>query len=360
MDDKTSRDEINFRDEIKEGIKLIQENRYLDPNIKKDEYAFNYWVLTNIYKLDESVCYDNITEYNDKGIDCFVHHEESKELYIIQNKYYGENTPLKREEVVDFLHTPITILNAGNYPKKRSKLQEIYNQAKNDNGYKIFLHLYVTNDKKNPTIEQAVQKRRKSKEDDIFIDLFYLSDLKEKFYGKEYTHNRLKVSLSLPVKRRALSILPGPHKLPKMKTIVYYVVAQVNEIYTIWKKAEEDDYPLFEENIRDYLGGDGKINKQIINTLKDEDERNDFFYYNNGITIICETVEEHKQKKKKQKTKIDIEDPQVVNGCQTVSSIAEVLRNYNDKEMKDEFSEVFVMTRILQIKKSERKRQKIL
>ena len=70
-----------FLKQIQDDIDNIKEEySYLNENILKDEYAFNYWILSRIFNIDEELIETSITEYNDKGIDCFVHFEENKEL----------------------------------------------------------------------------------------------------------------------------------------------------------------------------------------------------------------------------------------------------------------------------------------
>ena len=82
----TAKSEV-FLNQIKEDIAVLQENfKDVDPRIEKDEYAFNYWILSRIYSMDEELIPTNITEYDDKNIDCFVYYENRKELYIIQNQ----------------------------------------------------------------------------------------------------------------------------------------------------------------------------------------------------------------------------------------------------------------------------------
>ncbi len=133
----------NFRKQLQEDIEFIKNNyNHLDPNLEKDEYAFNFWIQTKMYEVDEEVAINNITEYNDKGIDCFVSYEDTKELYLIQNKYYSEQTNINVKEVTHFLHTSIAKLEEGNY--KNQELQKLYNQAKTDDKYKIWLHFYIT------------------------------------------------------------------------------------------------------------------------------------------------------------------------------------------------------------------------
>ena len=120
-----------FREQIKEDMKSLQEDLSWDEKIKDNPaYTFNYWVLINMYHLDQEMCFNHITEYKDKGIDCYVHYEENKELYIIQNKYYSETTPLDNKHISDFLTRPIASLESGNY--KNKDLQKAYNTAKLD------------------------------------------------------------------------------------------------------------------------------------------------------------------------------------------------------------------------------------
>ena len=82
----------DFRKQIAEDIKEYQELYPTMKNLQKDEWAFNFWILDKIFKEDENVIEEKIIDYNDKGIDCYIWHEELKNLYIIQNKYYDDNS----------------------------------------------------------------------------------------------------------------------------------------------------------------------------------------------------------------------------------------------------------------------------
>ena len=64
---------------------------------------------------------------------------------------------------------------------------------------------------------------------------------------------------------------------------------------------------LFEDNVRDYQG-ETVINSEIRETLQENAQR--FVLLNNGITIVCDEVQEGNRK-------ISITNPQIVNGCQT-------------------------------------------
>lgn len=75
------------------------------------------------------------------------------------------------------------------------------------------------------------------------------------------------------------------------------------------------------------------------------------FYYNNGITIICDSMTkiETQPSDYNMNAKFYITNPQVVNGCQTVNSIYEYLQNVAPSELEREFKDTFVMLKILVI-----------
>lgn len=70
---------------------------------------------------------------------------------------------------------------------------------------------------------------------------------------------------------------------------------------------------LFNDNVRDYLGNQGAINREIEETVINSPEM--FLLCNNGVTIVCTGFEQIRDKL------VRIENPQIVNGCQTSNAI---------------------------------------
>lgn len=68
---------------------------------------------------------------------------------------------------------------------------------------------------------------------------------------------------------------------------------------------------MFEDNVRDSQGF-STVNQEILSTLKTYPER--FVLFNNGITIVCRSV-------KIENGRYVLENPQIVNGCQTCNMI---------------------------------------
>lgn len=75
---------------------------------------------------------------------------------------------------------------------------------------------------------------------------------------------------------------------------------------------------IFESNIRKFLSVKTRVNKQLRQSLLSEPE--EVFYYNNGITIVVKGFEELSN------NKIKLIEPQIVNGAQTSSTIADIIR----------------------------------
>ena len=74
---------------------------------------------------------------------------------------------------------------------------------------------------------------------------------------------------------------------------------------------------IFESNIRKFLPVKTKVNKQLRETLLKEPE--EVFYYNNGVTIVVKDFEV-------KGNEIKLLEPQIVNGAQTSTTIADIVR----------------------------------
>ena len=97
------------------------------------------------------------------------------------------------------------------------------------------------------------------------------------------------------------------------------------------------DY-LFESNVRDYEG-DVEVNAQILATLTNNSDTVDFWWLNNGITVVSDRVTPADSKT------LVIDEPQIVNGLQTSS----VIHQYFSDRTPDAKAETrHVMVRILQ------------
>ena len=100
---------------------------------------------------------------------------------------------------------------------------------------------------------------------------------------------------------------------------------------------------LLERNIRRYLGLNGnRVNEAVANTLRDADQRPNFYFYNNGITIICSQFRHNALLS--ENTAVLLDGLQIVNGGQTSRTIQQIA-----KSIGPEVAEAQVLVRIYEL-----------
>ncbi|MEG0577723.1 MAG: AIPR family protein [Bacilli bacterium] len=339
----------NFKKQIEEDIKEYQEELPYVTNIEKDEWVFNYWVLDKLFYEDEELIEDKIIDYHDLGVDAFEVYEDTKDIFLVQNKYYSENTAISAEYVKnDFLLRAITALENGTY-KKSEELQSAFTKYKNHSDFAVYLQLFVTNNKHSKEADDYVKEFNVC-HPKYHAKIFYLDDIEERYYGEM---QQIKKNISIKVesvnKGTILNINTEGYKLENVLD-AKYVLAPVVSVYRFYRDSIEKSYPIFDKNIREYLGNKG-VNKNIYRTLLDKEERKNFFYYNNGITIICDKMGKITTQPSENNMNVafSIDNPQIVNGCQTVNSIYEALKNVDPTLLEREYKDTFVMLKILEI-----------
>jgi len=99
---------------------------------------------------------------------------------------------------------------------------------------------------------------------------------------------------------------------------------------------------VFNENIRVYLRQSTKINKQIYSSIEKKEENFNFFFYNNGITAICDSYEHPNT----DSPTVTIKNFQIVNGGQTIHSIYEAYKNGLVENIKN----IYLLLRLYEVK----------
>ena len=97
---------------------------------------------------------------------------------------------------------------------------------------------------------------------------------------------------------------------------------------------------LLEKNVRKFLGGTNAVNKQIRETIISKDNEN-FFFLNNGITIVAKNVKAHLMT---DAPIIKMDSINIINGGQTCKTIQETLSK-NDVDV----SKCYVLVRIYEL-----------
>src|SRR5205085_1772823 len=111
--------------------------------------------------------------------------------------------------------------------------------------------------------------------------------------------------------------------------------ALLHELY------DEHGSRLLELNVRSYLQAKGKINKGILETLRNDPA--DFMAYNNGITVVAERILFGPLANGREGI-VELQGMQIVNGGQTTASI-----HRSAKEFEADLSKVFVQGKIVTV-----------
>lgn len=193
------------------------------------------------------------------------------------------------------------------------KLKQIWNivNSENINQIKVF---YVTNN--DLSLECKVHNYNDKISEFSNISQILKKDISLQIVGLEnYSKIRTGILLELPedVKNsKSVVVLEKMFENRDKNT----VVAEISLKNLALLVREHRNY-IFFSNVRNYKGLN-KINKGMVETF-DKHPKN-FWFYNNGITIVCR---DYKVKKvlEKDACLFEIFAPQIVNGCQTASTI---------------------------------------
>lgn len=128
----------------------------------------------------------------------------------------------------------------------------------------------------------------------------------------------------------------------------FYGQVAAADIGELWKQYGSR---LFSENIRNLLSK-SDINDRMLNTLKTASRL--FWYYNNGITIICDHVEKKKMGGRDRSTGVfQTKNLSIVNGAQTTGTIGAYYVSLSDEEVEHSFADAYVQVKVIQTKDDE-------
>lgn len=117
-------------------------------------------------------------------------------------------------------------------------------------------------------------------------------------------------------------------------------------VMEIYRLMEEFGDSLLEKNIRRYLGKN-IVNDGIERTLLDDEKRQNFFFFNNGATMICKKFSFNGLQE--QDWIVKTSDLQIINGGQTCKTIYQTVKANPDTD----FSRTYLLVRLYEVDDSE-------
>lgn len=282
--------------------------------LSKDK-AFLFWFATAVLELSEDDAREamSVEGANDKGIDLFWVDDAEGRVIIAQGKYSASFmirptiAPVtKLESCLNWLANPEALRRDGK--PDLAQAAEDYIKAEKD-GYGVELWFVYTGPKcQNVDRQISVYNQNTSNLEKRRAFRHYHADLLEASWEEtEGVYRRIDSA--------TISIANGK-VLPFDGAFGEALVATVpgDEIVLLYDKYEDR---LFDRNVRLFLGvRKGSVNAGIAETLGDVKASQNFWAYNNGITIICDSFDVDN-------STVRIKNFSIVNGCQTAVSLAQ-------------------------------------
>ena len=316
-------------------------------NIDSISMAFIFMILEKLYpEIDDP--FEYITDGGrDLSIDACYIDESKKTINVFQFKYTSNFETVKNKDGIKEKELNDLILKLeGIWNKKQDFLKRANNKTKEaikgiwrafEGGYLKTNVYFITNHQ--TTINNNNQTIGKKQ-------------IKEKFNGKLKVLN-LGQLVKLIISREFSSVniklqLKGKNYFEESTGDIRALIGEVNALTFLKSILNEGNDEIiedvFNENVRVYLRSNTKINKQIYQSI--ENEKNyKFFYYNNGITAICDSFE-HNQS---DGPIVNLKNFQIVNGGQTMHSIYEAYKN----GLGNKVANIHLLLRIYEVKNRE-------
>ena len=322
----------SYYKQIKESLEDIK-NNYDYKNLSN---AFIHWYLKNhLFLEEEEIAEALIDGSGDNGIDAILLKEEEKELTVMQFKFpqnmSGINSEISKADILKTLEGFDILIDKkidqeSNLQFKQFKERINDMDIYNFNIYFISFNKGIDSDSNKKTVENF---EKKFKED-------YGSELKIKIHDKKIISNiyeKINRKNNLEITLQYKQLFPA-YDIEPMNIKSYVGLINGESLISSIKDSIET---IFDENIRLYEGKTN-VNNSIKATASDPKESEMFYFYNNGITIICDKVSNSPNK-----LSVSLKGVSIVNGCQTVTSLYEL---YTQNKLE---SGVDILTRIIEI-----------
>ena len=303
---------------IKEEAEKIKEKE----SYNNLSLAFAHWFLHVQYGLNEQEISESLIDGDgDYGIDAFIHDENNKKLEIFQFKFPNKTETIKKEIPQNDIYKVINGFNYLLYPSEELQLknasQNFINLKENLRTSEIFkfkINFVSFNQgvvDNTEILTNFINKIQKETGIDISYSTYNVHTISN-IYEKLQRKNSVSINLTYTTLQQAYTA----------NNIESYVgLINSNDLI---KSIDEKIGVIFDENIR-LAEKKSRVNDNIKKTASN-DSSEMFYFYNNGITFICDSIENSPNSRIAK-----LEGASIVNGCQTVTSLFEV---YNEGKLK--------------------------
>lgn len=299
-------------------LKQFQENHSLESL----HDAFILWFAQYHLALDpDEVAERIVQDRHAEGVDALLVDHHKRILYFLQAKTTSKAAQMEKnlpETELKTMLAGVQFLLQGDYRSKITpELEDLvdeYHTLDKTGDYKtkvLFAHW-----KANP-VDLKFVDAFKSQHDPIEVEILGISRIAE-IYTTEYLPFR-----NPPPDKVTFELSNAPHRHGSDYSSLVFTI-KGKELAKTYGEHKES---IFQQNVRNPIGLTGAINKGIYETAIDDEKAKRFWYFNNGIYIVCKNFALAKSEKN-----ITLKSPQIINGAQTTHAIFQA---YNDGLLSD-------------------------
>lgn len=251
-----------------------------------------------------------VDDFQDRGLDAIYYHAPKETLYLLQTKLKASEQ-FKQDEAQAFCDGVRTLLRQ-DYAAFNAHVQRRQTEIEDALGACSHIQLVVpyTGDGVTGPAKEALDAllAEVAQDDERVIArvLYYSADDITRDLRAEQAYTPVNTDLRLQHVQKV-----------EEPRATYFGVAQLAELVALH---QQHDKGLYERNIRYFLGsGTSEVNRAIKATLLDNSA--DFFYLNNGVTAVCDSIDPKDTRGGFKKLRV--RGLSIINGAQTVASAAE-------------------------------------
>ena len=271
------------------------------PNLSDDDRFVLWFLRAYVTESEERAAEAVAGGSRDKGIDGLLIDDAARVVFLVQAKYrktLGKKTE-KRDDVICFASTAANLCNRdhaefGQYVVNMEQYSaERFKEARKrviGHNYRLILY-FLTLGKISPAVRKDAENVVSHARCDGRIE--FIDGNRAMLLFRDYLDG-----VAPPIPTLDLEMEKGPdvtvngvaQRYDDISNIESWVFSMRGDTIAVLYDAVGQR--IFARNIRGYLGSAKEVNRSMVATLRDEPEK--FFYYNNGITIICDEAEKKK------------------------------------------------------------------
>jgi len=287
--------------------------------------AFSAFALSKLCEIPPDISAKAVVDdFDDYGIDAIYYDQDSDTLFFVQSKL-KDGSSFTQDEALAFCQGVKKLLD-----------QELDAFNKNVQDRRVEIEAALEDCSKIQLVVAHVGEGVTGHADHAIKELIEREREEEERLQTDY------VNFDAP---RIIDGLQRGRALPKIHTDLWLwnssKVAGGRQTYIglaslgdLAKLHIQHGVALYEKNIRAFLGKRTEVNKSILASLQTKPK--DFFCLNNGVTLLCDKVDQKgKNASKPRKRKFKLRGVSVINGAQTISTAASFIKENGCKAIND-------------------------